>query len=62
MDRCIIRCIVGLEHCYFVTDVTKDACVLRAVRQFTTCLADRSKFDTSTGSQDVVPNHVKNSH
>jgi len=62
MDRCIIRCIVGLEHCYFVTNGTKDECSLRAVRQFKTCLADHNKSESSPRVPDKVSNLVKEPH
>ena len=62
MDRCIIRCIVGLEHCYYVTDATKDTCSLRAVRQLTTCLKDRNTFNPAPPLPDAAPNLLKRPH
>ena len=47
MDDCIIRCIVGLEHCFFVVDTNKEKCCLDKVRTFETCLKDHSNLKRS---------------
>jgi hypothetical protein len=44
MDDCIIRCIVGLEQCFFVTDVNKEKCCLGKVHTLETCLKEHSQL------------------
>jgi len=47
MDDCIIRCIVGLEHCFFVTQANKEKCCLAKVNTLDTCLKEKSNIKQS---------------